>query len=53
MGSTLHHLFEEKEDGECMCVQAMVKAKLSFVCCGKGPGLQSWSDPTKIPMPDA
>ena len=31
VGSALHHLFEEKEDGECMCVEASeVKAKLSF-----------------------
>ncbi|WRX15100.1 hypothetical protein QQP08_007587 [Theobroma cacao] len=45
--------FEEKEDGECMCVQVSeVKAKLSFVCCEKRPGLQSWRDPTRIPVPD-
>jgi len=38
------------------CVCRLVKwsrAKLSFVCCEKGPGLQSWSDPTEIPVPGA
>lgn len=24
---------------------------ISFVCCEGRPGLQSWRDPTKIPVP--